>query len=100
MITADTEISVYPEWVEYRNDNTFGTQVIRVYLNLYIPRVETWIAYKYHDQLRREPLTLPLDEIVEFCLDACRRTQHNVSWLGTVRQALDPKPSEPFGEQS
>ena len=93
MITAQTEIRTFPDWVEYRNHTAHGTQVITVYLQLYTPRVSSSVEWSEDGGRVQQPLPLPIDEILEFSYDALRRTQRNPASLDRLIEGLCHRPS-------
>lgn len=90
----DTIIQVYADWVEFRQYTNFGIRIIHIHCSLGIPRVSAWLEHWFGDQRRREPLTLPLDEIVEYCITAAEKLGRDTSKLRPVHEASKLKPSD------
>lgn len=98
MITKDTVITEYPLMVEYRNHCTYGTQVMTVFLQLHTPRFSSFIEWVRDGQRHTQPIVLPVDEILEFCLDAAQRLGRQTVKLRQAHEALKFNPSSLFGE--
>lgn len=97
MINEATDIQVFPDWVEYRNHNPFGTQVVKVFQQLYVPRIMAYIEWISDGVRRRDALSLPLDEILQFCYDAAKRTGRQQAALVELVEGLAAKPSSSLG---
>jgi hypothetical protein len=67
MITPATVVSRLADYIEFRTPTTFGCQVVRVYTGLPIPRVTAWSEWVTDGDRVHNPLSLMLDEILEFC---------------------------------
>lgn len=93
MITSETIITLNPDYVEFRTPTNFGCQVVKVFTQLETPRFMAFGEWVTDGQRLREPLSLPLDEIVSICKQAWD-VSHRTSTLVTALQDVLGKASK------
>ena len=93
MINSRTNITQYPDGVEYRNQSTIGIEVILIHWQLFTPRISSSVELVRDGELIRFPLPLPVDDVLEFCLDAAQRLGRNPNALRRAYEALNIVPS-------
>lgn len=93
MLNEQTILRQFSDWVEFRNSTAHGDQVIKVFVELGIPRYQAYIEWLSDDDvLRQIPMSVPLDEIIEFCVKAAEICGRELSKLRLAHSAFDTKP--------
>lgn len=96
MITPETIITLNPDYVEFRTPTNFGSQVVKVFTQIQTPRFLAFGEWVMDGRRVREPLSLPLDEIVSFCVKAWEVSHRTSLLVDGFQQLLGNTSIKPF----
>jgi hypothetical protein len=88
MLTPDTNIHVFPETVEFRTPNNFGCQVVTVWYRSRLPRLQAFSEWVVDGQRVQYPMSIRLDEFLEFSIAACAAAGKEYSLLSALQGLL------------
>lgn len=84
MITTETVVLVNSDYVEFRTPTNFGAQVVKVWTTASIPRIMAYSEWIVDDERRQNPMSLFIDEVIEYCEKAFALANRELKPVQTV----------------